>query len=299
VTIGVFDGVHRGHQRLVLSMVAAAHTAGCVAVAYTFDPHPLAALGREPPLLLTTVEQRAEMMAALGLDLLVVPPFTLTTASTRAADFSEALVRDLRMVELWIGPDFALGHRREGDLPLLQGVGLTLGFTVRVVKPLVCEGSHVSSSRIRAALGAGDVEWASSCLGRPYRLHGVAIPGCAPVGSFPRHTIRISPQPGRLVPAPGVYACTVRTEASWTYPGIVSVGAVSGSDGRSGGPPTIEIRLLDFDGDLLGEAVAVDFVARMPDASRFSGGDERVVEGEDEAALVRRLLSAGWQAGGA
>lgn len=295
VTIGVFDGVHRGHQHLVVGMVEAAHSAGCVAVAYTFDPHPLAALGREPPLLLTTVEERAEIMAALGLDLLVVPAFTPATARTRAADFTAALVQHLRMAELWTGPDFALGYRREGDLQFLQSAGLALGFTVRVVEPLVCEGFQVSSSRIRAALRAGDIPWATSCLGRPYRLAGVVVHGRGPACRFPEPAVTISPQSGRLIPATGVYACTLRTEALGAYPGVANVGPVSGSDGRSSGPLTIEARLLDFDGDLLGQVVALDFVSRLRGETSCSSRDEQVGQDEDEIALVRLLLRAGTQ----
>jgi riboflavin kinase/FMN adenylyltransferase len=177
VTIGVFDGVHRGHQQIIVGMVEEAHTAGGFAVALAFDPHPATTLDHKPPPLLTTLDERADLLAALGLDVLIVIPFTQALARTPADAFVEALLRNLRLAEMWGGPDFALGHRREGDVPFLQHLGAERGFAVRVVEPLIWEGSLVSSSRVRAALRAGDIDQATGCLGRPYRLTGTVVHG--------------------------------------------------------------------------------------------------------------------------
>lgn len=297
VTVGVFDGLHRGHQRLIVEMVEAAHAAGCVAVAYTFDPHPLSVLGGEPPLLLTTVEERAEIMAALGLDILAVPSFTAATVRIRAADFTAALVRHLDMVELWTGPSFALGYRREGDVRFLQRLGTEWGFAVHVVEPLLCEGAWVSSSRIRAALKAGEIPWATSCLGRPYRLAGVVVHGDEPDRRVALPTATVSIQPGRLIPALGVYACVAHTEELGTHAAVTSIGPRSALSEQSGRPLAIEAHLLDFEGELRGQVLALDFIARLRDKRDFPSRRALIAQVEDDIAQVRGLLNASRQGG--
>lgn len=215
VTVGVFDGVHRGHQQIIAGMIEAACSSGGVAIALVFDPHPAIALGTtggQPLRLLTTVEERAELLATLGLHVLIVSPFTSTTARTPASDFVEMLVRDLGLVELWGGPDFALGHRREGNVSFLRQLGTERGFSIRVVEPLVWEGDLVSSSRIRAALDAGDVRQAAGCLGRSYRLTGQIVHGDGRGGRLGVPTANLSPLAERLIPTNGIYACLARTE---------------------------------------------------------------------------------------
>ena len=264
VTVGTMDGVHCGHQRLITRMMEAAHSTDNVAIVLTFDPHPATALGHEPPPLLTTVEERAELLAALGLDVLVVLPFTLATARTPATDFVEPLVRHLHLAELWAGPGFALGYRREGDIPFLRRLGAERGFTVRIVEPLVWEGRLVSSSRVRAALKAGDIPQATGCLGRPYRLTGVVgLPPPAPPTGGERGggTANVSLPPERLIPASGVYACLAHTERLGAHPAVVNVGAHP--------TPVIEAHLLDFDGDLRDQVLTLDFVVHLRDERAF------------------------------
>jgi len=277
LAIGVFDGVHRGHQQLITQMVEAAHSTDDVAIVLTFDPHPAITLGHEPLPLLTTVEERAELLAALGLDVLVVLPFTPVTARTPAADFVEALMHHLRLTALWAGPDFALGHRREGDIPFLLRLGAERGFTMRVVEPLVWEGHLVSSSRVRAALKAGDIPQATGCLGHPYRLAGSVIHGRELGHSIGVPTVNISPPPERLIPTGGVYACLAHTERSGTCSAVVKIGTRSTTP--SPGPslrerkgdetPVVEAHLLDFDGDLHDQVLALDFIARLRDERTF------------------------------
>ena len=287
VTVGVFDGVHRGHQQIIAGMVAKAHAAGRVAAAYTFDPHPAAAMGREAPLLLTTLEERAEILSALGLDILVVPPFTPTIARTGAADFVDLLVRHVAMVELWVGPDFALGYKREGDIPFLRHLGAERGFTVCVVEPMMCDGDWVSSSRIRDALSAGNLAWATKCLGRPYRLAGTVIPG----SGLTAVTVAVSPD--RLLPAKGAYACLAHGHKLDNRP---AVAYVRGPIHDPGCPRGIEVHLVDVGADVeeryRDQMMAIDFVARLWDeAELLSQGASRRELGEDaRRALV--LLGA-------
>ena len=262
VTIGVFDGVHRGHQRIIDRMVRAAHATDKMAAVYTFDPHPLAALGREAPLLLTTVDERAEIMAKLDVDLFVVPPFTQSTTRVRAADFAAMLVQELRMIELWAGPDFALGYQREGDVPLLQRVGADLGYAVRVVQPLIWDGARVSSSRVRAALEAGEIHWATSCLGRSYRLAG-EVTGEHAWAHWPDlPVIAFSPLPGRVIPAAGVYACRAHLEGvETTYPALIVISDQSVLDPYAERMPTVGAHLLGLERQPRGGALALDFAA--------------------------------------
>jgi riboflavin kinase/FMN adenylyltransferase len=294
VTIGVFDGVHRGHQQLIAGMIEAAHSTRNVAVALTFEPHPAITLGAdnrhplsEPPPLLTAVEERAELLAALGLDMLVVLPFTPAMARTSATAFVEALMYHLRLAELWGGPDFALGHQRQGDVPFLQRLGAERGFTVHVVEPLVWEGAPVSSSRVRAALRAGDIPQATGCLGRPYRLVNVVVRGDGRGHDIGIPTANMSPPPGRLIPARGIYACLAHTEHVGTHPAVVNVGTrPTFAENRL----VIEAHLLDFDADLYGQRLELDFMARLRDERAFSTPNALVAQIHDDIAQARVVL---------
>jgi riboflavin kinase/FMN adenylyltransferase len=277
VTIGVFDGVHRGHQRLITDMVKEAHLADSTAVVLTFEPHPAVTLRAEddrpsrPPLLLTTVEERAELLSTLGLDLLVVLSFTIDTVRIPAADFVDMLMRHLHMAELWGGADFALGHRREGDMPFLRRLGEERGFSVRIVAPFAWEGDLVSSSRVRAALRAGDIRQARGCLGRPYRLLGIVEEGDVD-DSAGGPIVTLSPPPERLIPADGTYACLARTEHVGTHPAVTVIENPSASElapcphphvptpGQEG---IITVRLVGVDADLRKQTLELDFLARL------------------------------------
>ncbi len=295
LAIGVFDGVHCGHQQLITGLVKAAHSTGNVAVVLTFDPHPATTLGHEPLPLLTTVEERARLLAALGLDIMVVLPFTPATARIPATDFVEALVHHLRLAELWSGPDFALGHRREGDIPFLLRLGAERGFAVHVVDPLMWEGATVSSGRVRAALKAGDIPQATGCLGRPYRLTGVITPlQPPPPGEMEQEghsigapTVNISPPPERLVPACGVYACLAQAGRLGTRPAVVNIGIRSTPGGCA---PVVEARLLDFEGDLCNQALALDFIARLQDERAFPTHEALIAQVRDDATQARTIF---------
>jgi riboflavin kinase/FMN adenylyltransferase len=287
VTIGVFDGIHRGHQQLIAAMVEASHSTHSVAAALTFDPHPSVTLGRTPPPLLTTAMERAEYLAALELDVLVVLPFTPATARTPAVDFVEALKRHLRLAELWVGPDFALGHRREGDISSLQRLGTERGFTVHIIEKLVWEGKPVSSSRIRAALKAGDIDEATGCLGRPYRLAGAVLRGHGLGRRFQVPTANLSLSPERLIPATGVYACLAHTQRAGTHPAVVNIGTRPTFAGQT---LTVEAHLLDFCGDIYDQTLALDFITRLRDERPFPTPSALVAQIQDDIAQARHRL---------
>lgn len=287
VTIGAFDGVHRGHQHLIGTMARAAHEAGRAAVALTFDPHPGALLGRSPVAALTTLEEQGALIAELSVDVLVILRFTPAMAGTPATRFVTLLCRHLCMAELWVGPDFALGHRREGNIPFLQQLGEQMGFTVRVVEPLRWRGEIVSSSRIRAALTAGGIEEANGCLGRPYRLIGQVIPGRRLGRRIGIPTANLEPPKGCLIPANGVYAGYAHTRNAGTRPAVINVGV----------RPTIapdhlvvEAHLLDFDGDLYGQTLALDFVARLRDEEIFPSLNALAAQIQRDIERAREIL---------
>lgn len=291
VTIGVFDGVHLGHQRIIRGLVAAAHTAGNAAVAITFDPHPAAVLSDSPPLLLTTVGERIELMADLGLDTLVVLPFTEEVVQTPAAEFLQGVVHEVHLAELWVGPDFTLGHERQGDVEFLRQLGSQCGFKVQVVEPVKWGGEVVHSSRVRDALQRGSIEEANGCLGRPYRLSGVVVHGRGLGRDLGVPTANISPPPSRLIPAGGVYATWAHTERWGAFPAATNVGTRPTFTARTNAQGlTVEAHLLDFDRDLYDQVLALDFVARLRDERTYPTLNALVAQLQDDIARTRTLL---------
>ena len=289
LTIGAFDGIHRGHQHLIGSMARAAHEADREAVVLTFDPHPGVVLGRTPVVALSTLEERATQIEALGVDLLVVLRFTPAMAGMPAARFVAMLRRHLRMVELWVGPDFALGHRREGNVSFLQQLGAWEGFVVRVVEPLRLRGEVVSSTRIRAALTVGDIEEANDCLGRPYHLSGIVVHGRGLGRQLGFPTANLEPPPGRLIPANGVYAALARTERNGTWPAVVNIGV---RPTIAANHLTVEAHLLDFDGDLYDQRLGLDFIARLRDEMAFPSLNALVEQIRRDIERARRVLAS-------
>ena len=288
VTIGAFDGVHRGHQHLIGSMAQAAREKDRASVVLTFDPHPGAMLGRRPVAVLSTIEERAELIAETGADLLVVLSFTPAMAGMSAADFVTTLRHGLEMCELWVGPDFALGHRREGDVEFLGSLGQQVGFQVRVVEPLHWKGGVVSSTRIRSELTAGDVQQAAELLGRPYRLIGTVVSGQHLGRGLGIPTANLEPPPGRLIPANGVYACEAYTQLGRAWPAVANVGTrPTVADDRL----TVEAHLVGFDGDLYGQELGLDFVARLRDEKAFGGLDELVEQIHKDIAHAQEVLA--------
>ncbi len=293
VTIGVFDGVHLGHQRIIRGLVDVARRAGGIAVALTFDPHPAAVLAENPPALLTTVGERIELMADLGLDTLVVFPFTEEVAHTPAADFLERVTDTLQLAELWVGPDFTLGREQIGDVEFLRRMASRSDFEVRVVEPVRWGGDVVHSSRVRRALGRGDIDEAAGCLGRPYRLRGVVVHGRGLGANIGVPTANIAPPPNRLIPAPGVYACWGHTERYGVFPAATNVGirptfaAPAAASGL-----TVEAHLLDFDPhlDLYDQVLGIDFIARLRDERTYPTLNALVSQLHEDIAQTRSLL---------
>lgn len=288
VTIGSFDGVHRGHQALIQQVRAAAAPTQRAAVVITFFPHPSVVLGRAHPYYLTAPEEKLVQLNQTGVDLLIELPFTRETAQLRAADFVELLQRHLRMRELWIGHDFALGYQREGTAEFLTRLGQTRGFTVHAVEPLTNDGEIISSSNIRAALRGGDVAHAAKLLGRPFRVSGKVVPGDGRGKTIGVPTANLDVWQDHAIPTNGVYACR-----AWVghlpHRAAINIGirpTVTAETRR-----TVEAHLLDFDKDLYGLNIALDFLDRLRGEQKFASVQELVTQIKSDVETTRKLLS--------
>jgi riboflavin kinase / FMN adenylyltransferase len=288
VTIGSFDGVHRGHRALIKQVRAAALSTQRAAVVITFFPHPSVVLGRAQPYYLTAPEEKLVQLNQTGVDLLIELPFSRETAQVRAADFVEQMLRNLRMRELWIGHDFALGYRREGDAEFLAKLGRERGFTVHAAEPLMNDGEIISSSNIRTALRAGEVAHAAKLLGRPFRLSGKVVPGDGRGKTIGVPTANLDVWQDHAIPANGVYACR-----AWVghipHRAAVNIGTrptVTDATRR-----TVEAHLLDFDKDLYGLNIALDFFERLRGEQKFAGVPELVAQIKSDVETTRKMLS--------
>ncbi|HQE91796.1 MAG TPA: riboflavin biosynthesis protein RibF [Anaerolineae bacterium] len=270
LTIGAFDGVHIGHQALIRRMVTESHQADMQAVVLTFDPLPRQVLGHPKHGVLSTLEERLELLEALEPDGIVVQPFDHNVASIPAADFVTWLVEKLALAGLWVGPDFALGHNHEGNIPFLQAMGAHCGFAVHIFAENVPWGGYpVRSSRIRRALKDGDLVQANGCLGRPYRLSGVVEHGDERGRrlGFPTANLQLPGDP--LLPANGVYICRAHLHAEH-FDALVNVGTRPTFDSHS---PMVEAHLLDFSRDIYAEPLKLDFLHRLREELRFPSAE--------------------------
>jgi len=295
-TVGTFDGVHLGHWRVLEEIRRRADASGRRSVLVTFDPHPLRVVRPDdaPPLLTTPLEKK-EILAESGLDFAVFVRFTEALSRYEPADFvEEILVGRLGVQELVIGYDHGFGRNRSGDAETIRALGVKLGFAVDVVAPVEAEGLTISSSRIRHALQEGRIREATACLGRPYSMHGIVArgEGRGKGLGFPTANLRVA-DADKLVPAPGVYAVRGVLRGGRMHPGALHIGP---RPTFQGSPPTIELHLIGFEGDLYGEAVRVDFVDHLREVRPFSSVEalvEQLRHDVDAAArAVRPMLAA-------
>ena len=287
VTVGSYDGVHIGHQHLLGQMRKAADQLGYHTSLVTFHPQPKAVL--VPHLLvryLTTPAEKIILLDALGLDLMAILPFSRETARTPAHEFARQLVTHLKMHQLWVGPDFALGRDREGDIPALRQIGRKMGFQVHVVQPLVKSDELVSSTRIRGLLMRGEIRDATALLGRYPSLVGQVMHGAQRGRLLGFPTANLSVMPERAIPADGVYACFVWV-SNKRYPAVTNVGV---RPSFAGAERTIEAYLIDFRGDLYGLDLRLEFVDRLRPEKRFENLDELMAQIRSDAERAAELL---------
>lgn len=291
ITIGVFDGVHRGHQYIIGRAVAAAHEAGLPSVVVTFDPHPSAVIRPDHrPAMLTDLDRRAALLADLGVDGCCVLPFTRQFSQLAPDTFvHDLLVGRLHAAHVVVGQNFRFGHKAAGDTALLAELGSRFGFTVDPV-PLAADSDVAfSSTRIRAELAAGDVAAAAEILGRPHRVSGPVVHGADRGGSrlgFP--TANVDYDEHLAVPADGVYAGWLVRGDGQTLPTAISVGT---NPTFAGGARTVEGHVLDFSGDLYDEVVGIDFVSRLRDQVAYDSLPPLIAQMHADVARTRKLLA--------
>ena len=277
LTIGSFDGVHRGHQAILQQLTAGAHANGAPAVVLTFHPHPAVVLrNRQGPYYLTSPEERAALLGESGADVVITHPFNRQVANLTAGEFVTRLHRYLGLKHLCVGRDFALGHGREGNIPVLEKLGQELGYTVETLAPVLLDGEVISSSSIRAALAEGQVELAGRLLGRSYQVSGRVVHGDGRGRLISIPTANLDLWSERVLPKVGVYACLAWVDGQ-PWKAVTNVGYRPTFDGAEHAM-RVETHLLGFDQDLYDRTLALDFVARLRDEQRFSGVEALVAQ---------------------
>jgi len=283
VTVGTFDGVHRGHQAIIDHLQTRARQQSGVSTLISFDPHPRAVVYGEEVPLLTTVKERAAVLEHYGLDRFVVIPFSMDFARKAPVDYvEEILVHTVGLREITVGYDHRFGRDREGDVDLLRTCGTEHGFDVDVIPPQEVDEDVVSSRKIRDTLQSeGDVTTAAEQLGRPYELRGIVARGEGrgrKIG-FPTANLALT-DPRKLVPKRGVYATRVRLPDGNTRGGMLNVGRRPTFDEME---VTVEVHIFGFDGDLYGETLSVQFLQRLRDEQKFDSADALATQlSEDE-----------------
>ena len=291
LTVGTFDGVHRGHQRVLECIARRGEEHGLSSVLVTFDPHPLEIVRKEAaPPLLTLAAEKLEVIAESGINYLAIVPFTPALQKYDAATFVDEILRQrFHVRHLVIGHDHGFGRGRAGDVEVLRRLGETRGFTVEVVPAVEGEdGVAISSTTIRRAIAAGELERAARALGRPYSLVGRVQGGDRRGRLLGFPTINLGmPSPRKLLPPAGVYAVRVQTHLG-PFGGMMNLGPRPTFDDAA---MAIEAHLFDADGDFYDRAVRVDLVSRLRDTRRFEGAESLVAQLHEDEKQARAALT--------
>lgn len=288
LTVGVFDGVHLGHQQILKKITAGAHANDAPAVVLTFHPHPTSVLSGREMKCLTLPDERADLLTQLGVDAVITERFTRELSQVTAYDFMSWLKRQLGLKHLLIGYDFALGKGREGNAARLAEIGLELGYSVDVIPALEDESGVISSTAIRKLIEVGDVAEAARRLGHLYSLHGPVIRGDGRGRTINVPTANIGYPGEKMIPSKGVYAC-------WAYrSGRQYLAATNIGINPTFTPEkqtlNVEAYLLDFDEEIYGEDLRLEFVARLRDELRFESVEELVAQIWEDVQVTRRIL---------
>ncbi len=288
VCIGAFDGLHLGHRALVRHAVARARALGVAAVAVTFEPLPREFFAQGTPLpRLTLARGKVQMLRELGVDAVGLLRFDAAMAAMQAEDFVQRLlVQRLSAREVWIGPEFQFGNRRRGNLALLQEMGATLGFQANEIEAVDLRGERISSTRIRQLLLAGEFGHAADLLGRPYAISGRVVRGrqLGRTLGYPTANLRYPKTPALS----GIYATLVHGVFEQPWPSVSSFGTRPTVDGVE---PLLEAHLFDFQGDLYGRHINVEFVAKLRDEVKFNDLAALTDQMHRDAEQARALLS--------
>jgi len=288
VTLGVFDGLHLGHQRIMETVVERAAAVDAIPTAITFDPHPRAVLHPESaPPLLQTLDQRLANLEVLGIEQAIVIPFTIEFSRQPAEDFLADIIRDrLHAKEVYLGKGFAFGRNRGGNIDLLREKSIELGFVADEVGEVQLRGRRISSSKIRNLLDSGHVNLARRMLGRPYGVEGVIIRGNRRGHTIGFPTANLKPH-NRVIPRYGVYATATLIDGTWRK-SITNIGVRPTFE--SDAEPSIETYIFDFDGDLYGDVLRVRFLHRIRDEKKFPGLNELKAQIEKDSNRARNYF---------
>lgn len=296
LTIGSFDGLHLGHQALIRSLVEQARREGLPSVVVTFYPHPSVVLrGRKPAFYITLPAEKASLLSGMGVDHTVTQRFDEALSHVSAPDFLDRLERQLHFRHLWIGEDFAMGHEREGNRLFLRREAGRRRFQLHQVDPILVGGEVVSSTRVREALRAGDVARAATYLGRPFRLEGRVIRGAGRGKSIGIPTANLALHEVQAYPGTGVYACRAKVAGAWRA-AVTNVGTRPTFD-EPLPSPVVETHLLDWDQDLYGDPLLLEFVARLRNEQRFDSPQQLVAQIHRDVDQARQLLGPALEVG--
>ena len=288
VTIGVFDGVHRGHQYLIKQLVDEVHQDGKAAVAITFFPHPDVVLrGLSGRYYLTSPDERAALLGELGIDYVITLAFNEQLRQIRAADFVDRMIHHLRLESLWVGSDFAMGYKREGNVEFLRAQGEQKGFSVQVIDLMMADSSTISSSAIRAALQEGDMETVREMLGRSYTLSGKVVHGEKRGRAIGFPTANMDIWSEQIIPAHGIYAGWAWLGAE-RYMAATNVGIRPTFEGTN---VTVEPYLLDFDRDIYGETLTISFEKFLRPEGHFTSIEALIEQIRADVDHTREYLS--------
>jgi len=287
IAIGNFDGVHRGHAALIATAREVAD--GGEVCALTFEPHPVQILAPAvAPVRLTTERRKLELLASVGADVVVVLPFTTALAAMPATGFVHAVLgAALGARHVVVGADFTYGQGRAGTIATLRADGATAGFDVTILEPVQVEGAIASSTRVRAALRAGDLPQAQAVLGRRFDVDGVVVRGAGRGKGLGIPTANLAPE-GDLAIAGGIYAVTLEVDGV-AYPAVASLGTNPTFVER--GALTLEVHVLDFDRELYGKTVRVSFVARLRDELKYTTVEALLAQIAVDVAQARAILA--------
>ena len=289
LTVGVFDGVHRGHQEIIRKLTAGAHANEASAVVLTFDPHPATVLGGHEIKCLTLPDERADLLAQLGVDVVITEHFTRELSMVTAYEFMSRLKRHLGFQHLLIGYDFALGKGREGNAKRLTEIGSELEYTVEVGSALSDESGVISSTEIRKLIETGNVAEAARLLGHLYSLHGPVIHGDGRGRTIDVPTANIAYSHEKMIPANGIYACWAYLN-NVKYRAAINIG-INPTFTPDKEVPNVEAHLLDFRRDLYGEDLRLDFVARLRNELRFDSVDALLEQIWKDVEDTKRILN--------
>ena len=290
LTIGVFDGVHRGHREIIRKLVQDAHKKNALAVVLTFDPHPATVLTGKEMRCLATSDERADLLGSLGVDVVITQRFTPDLSTVPAHEYMSRLKTHLGLAHLLIGYDFALGKGREGNAPRLTEIGLELGYTVEIIPALSDESGVISSTEIRKLVSIGNMTEAAKLLGYPYAMSGEVIHGAGRGKTINFPTANVNYVKSKATPPNGIYACWARL-GNERFMAATNIG-LNPTFTPERQIPSLEAYLLDFDRDIYGEILTLEFVARLREEIRYTTVEALISQIHDDVNQTRALLSA-------